>query len=85
MIILELGSLEALEVAMTPSPPPLESCHLPAFVDSGCVLAPNSEVLFGIDLCNFLIILEVATPGNGKKIASALAGETFSFLRERKL
>jgi hypothetical protein len=40
----ESGFLEALVVAMTPSPPLLKPCQAPTIVDSGGVLAPNSRL-----------------------------------------
>jgi hypothetical protein len=70
---MELGSLEACAVAMTPSPPPLKPCQAPAIVESGGVLAPNSEALFGKELCDLLVSLEAASPGYGMEIASVLA------------
>jgi hypothetical protein len=42
------------------------------FVDTGGVLAPNSEALFGKELCDLLVSLEVANPGYGKEIACVL-------------
>jgi hypothetical protein len=71
----ELRSFEASVVAMTPSPPPLRPCQAPAIVDSGGVLAPNSEALFGKELCDLLVSLEAASPGYGMKIACVLAGK----------
>jgi hypothetical protein len=46
---MEVGSLGALEVAMTPSPPPLESCQSIAFVNSGGLdaLATPSSLTIG--------------------------------------
>ena len=38
------------------------------------ILAPNSESLFGKDICDLLVDLEAACPGYGKDIASVLAG-----------
>jgi hypothetical protein len=71
----ELRSLEASVVAMTPSPPPLRPCQAPAIVDSGGVLAPNFEALFGKELYDLLVSLEAASPGYGMDIACVLAGK----------
>jgi hypothetical protein len=73
----ELRSLEASVVNMAPSPPPLRPCQAPAIVDSGGVLAPNSEALFGKELCDLLVNLDTASPGYGMKIACVLAGKAF--------
>jgi hypothetical protein len=54
VVLIKLGSLQALEVAMTPSSPPSEHFQPPAFVDSG-VLAPSSEALFVKELCDLLV------------------------------
>jgi hypothetical protein len=70
---IELGSLEASYVAMTPSPPPSGPCQSPAFVDSGGVLASNSEALFGKEIYDLLVSLEAVSTGYGKKITSVLA------------
>jgi hypothetical protein len=69
---MELGSLEALEVSMTPSPPLSEPCKPLVFVDTGGVLAPNSEVLFGKKLCDLLVSLKAVSTGYDKKITSVL-------------
>ena len=58
-----LGSLEALEVASTPS------------VDSGGMVAPSSEVLFAKKLCVLIAFLEATSPRYGKDIACVLAGK----------
>jgi hypothetical protein len=71
----ELRSLEASVVNMAPSPPPLRPCQAPAIVDSAGVLAPNSEALFGKELCDLLVSLEAASPGYGMEIACVLAGK----------
>jgi hypothetical protein len=70
---IELGSLEASDVAMTPSPLSSGSYQPPAFVDSGGVLAPNSEALFGKEICDLLVSLEAVSTDYGKEIASILA------------
>jgi hypothetical protein len=71
--MVELGSLESVAmVAMTSLPPASEE---PDFVDTGGVLAPNSEALFGKELCDLLVSLEAANPGYGKEIACVLAGK----------
>jgi hypothetical protein len=44
-------------------------------VDSGGVLPRNSEALFGKELCDLLVSLEVASPGYGMEIACVLAGK----------
>jgi hypothetical protein len=46
-------------------------------VDSGGVLAPNSEALFGKELCDLLVNLDTASLGYGMKIACVLAGKAF--------
>ena len=38
------------------------------------MLVPNSEALFGKEVCDLLVDLEAACPGYGKDIASVLAG-----------
>jgi hypothetical protein len=45
MLPMELVSLEAVVVTTTPTPLPSEPCQPPDHVDSGGVLAPNSEAL----------------------------------------
>jgi hypothetical protein len=78
---LEMGSLEALAVTTTPSPPSSEPCQSLAYVgcegldtsSEACVLAPNSEALFRKELCNLLVSLEAASPGYGMEIVSILA------------
>jgi hypothetical protein len=45
-------------------------------IDKAGVLAPNSEALFGKEICDLLISLEAASPGYGKEIACVLAGDT---------
>jgi hypothetical protein len=70
--MVELGSLESMAVAMTSLPPVSEE---PDFVDNRGVLAPNSEALFGKELCDLLLSLEAAIPGYGKEIACVLAGK----------
>jgi hypothetical protein len=70
--MVELGSLESMAVAMTSLPPASEESD---FVDTGGVLAPNSEALFGKELCDMLVSLEAAIPGYGKEIACVLAGK----------
>jgi hypothetical protein len=72
---LVLGSSEALVVATTPSPPQLEPCESLDSLDSGEVLAPNSDALFAKELCGLLASLEAASPGYGKDIACVLAGK----------
>ena len=57
----ELGSMEALAVASTPS------------VGSGGEGAPNSEALFASELCGLLAYLEATSLGYGKDIACVLA------------
>jgi hypothetical protein len=71
---LVLGSFEALAVATTPSPPQLEPCQSLDSLDSGGVLAPNSDALVAKEICGLLASLEVASPGFGKDIACVLAG-----------
>jgi hypothetical protein len=46
-------------------------------MDSGGVLAPNSEALFGKELCELLISFEATSPGYGMEIACVLAGKAF--------
>jgi hypothetical protein len=70
--MMELGSLESVEVGMSSLPPASEELD---FVYTGGVLAPNSEALFGKELCDLLVSLEVANPGYGKEIACVLAGK----------
>jgi hypothetical protein len=53
----------------------LKPCQAPAIVESGGVLAPNSQALFGKELCDLLVSLEAASPGYGMEIASVLAGK----------
>jgi hypothetical protein len=72
---IELGSLEASAVAMMPSPLPSKPCQTSAIVDSGSVFPANSEALFGEELCDLLVSLEVASPGYGIEIACVLAGK----------
>jgi hypothetical protein len=43
-------------------------------VDNGGVLAPNSEALYGKEVCDLLVSLEAVNPGYGKEIACVLAG-----------
>jgi hypothetical protein len=62
----ELGSVEALAVAPTPSPPQNPS---------GEVSEHSSDALFGSELCGLLASLEAASPGYGKDIACVLAGK----------
>jgi hypothetical protein len=64
----ELGSVEALAVAPTSSPP-----QNPTSEVSGEVLEHSSEDLFGSELCGLLASLEAASPGYGKDIACILA------------
>jgi hypothetical protein len=72
---LELGSLESLVVTSAPSPPSSGPCQSLATLSSEAgVLAPNSETLFGKELCDLLVRLETASPGYGMKIASILVG-----------
>jgi hypothetical protein len=66
--MVELGSLESMAVAMTSLPPVSEE---PDFVNTGGVLAPNSESLFGKELCDLLVSLEAAIPRYGKEILSS--------------
>jgi hypothetical protein len=73
---MELGFLEASAVSMTSSPPTLKPCQAPAIVDSGDVLGPNSETLFGKELFDLLVSLEAASPEYGIDIACVLAGKT---------
>jgi hypothetical protein len=70
--MVELGSLESVEVAMTSLPPASEE---PDFVGTGGVLAPNSEALLGKELCDLLVRMEAANLGYGKEIACVLAGK----------
>jgi hypothetical protein len=72
---MELGLCEPLAVATSPSPRPSEPCEPPAFVDNGGVLAPNSEVLYGKEVCDLLVSLEAVNPGYGKDIACVLTGK----------
>ena len=58
----ELGSVEALAVASTPS------------MGSGGEGAPNSEALFATELCGLLACLEATSPGYGKDIACVVTG-----------
>jgi hypothetical protein len=44
-------------------------------IDEAGVLAPNSEALFGKEICDLLVSLEAASPGYGKEIACVLAGD----------
>jgi hypothetical protein len=60
---MELGSCEPLVVAMSPSPRPSEPCEPPSFVDSGGVLTPNYEALYGKEVCDLLVGLEAVNPG----------------------
>jgi hypothetical protein len=53
-----------------------QNINVKYFVDTGGVLAPNSEALFGKELCDLLVSLEVANPGYGKEIACVLTGKT---------
>jgi hypothetical protein len=66
--MVELGSLGSVVATMTPSPPS-------DFIDTGGVLAPNSEALFEKELRELLVSLEAASPRYGKKIACVLAGK----------
>ena len=43
-------------------------------VDETCVLVPNSEPLFGKEVCDLLVDLEAACPGYGMDIARVLVG-----------
>ena len=43
-------------------------------VDETTMLVPNSESLFGKEICDLLVDLEAACPGYGKDIACVLAG-----------
>jgi hypothetical protein len=70
--MVELGSLEPVALAVTSSP---SSSKPPDIVDSRGVLSPNSEALFGKELCDLLVDLEVASPGYGKEIACVLVGK----------
>jgi hypothetical protein len=72
---LVLGSLKALAVAMTPSPPQSEPCQSLASLDCGGVLAASSDALFAKELCGLLASLEAASPGYGKDIDCILAGK----------
>jgi hypothetical protein len=72
---MELGSLEASAVSMTPSPPPLKPCQAPVIVDSGDVLGPNFKALFGKEVFDLLVSLEAASPGYGMDIACVLVGK----------
>jgi hypothetical protein len=103
---MELGSSEALAVAMTSLPLVSKPCQALAIVDNGGldasgtsavasghavssghvvslsdgvdevgVLAPNSEALFGKEICDLLVSLEMASPGFGKEIVCVLAGK----------
>jgi hypothetical protein len=87
----ELGSLESMAVAISPSPlllsEPLD------FVGTEGVLAANSEAFFGKEIYDLLVSLEVASPGYGKEVACVLAGKASkslikkvekSFTRRRK-
>jgi hypothetical protein len=38
-------------------------------------LAPNSEVLYGKEVCDLLVSLEAVNPGYGKDIACVLTGK----------
>jgi hypothetical protein len=90
---IEPGSLEALEVSMSPSPPLSEPCKPLVFVDTGGVLAPNSEDLFGKELCDLLVSLKAVSTGYDKKITSVLTGndsddiirKVEKFLSKRKI
>jgi hypothetical protein len=42
-------------------------------IDKAGVLAPNSEALFGKEICNLLVSLEAASPGYGKELACVLS------------
>jgi hypothetical protein len=44
-------------------------------IDEVGVLAPNSEALFGKEICDLLVSLETASPGFGKEIVCVLAGK----------
>jgi hypothetical protein len=86
----ELGSLESMAVAISPSPLLSEPLD---FVDTEGVLAPNSEAFFGKEIYDLLVSLEAASPGYGKEVACVLAGKASkslirkvekSFTRRRK-
>jgi hypothetical protein len=70
--MVELGSLESVAQVMTSSPPSSEPLDI---VDTGGVLSPNIESLFGKELCDLLVSLEAASPGYGKEIACVLTGK----------
>jgi hypothetical protein len=44
-------------------------------IDKAGVLAPNSEALFGKEICNLLVSLEAASPGYGKELPCVLSGK----------
>jgi hypothetical protein len=67
---LELGSVEALVVALVPSP-----LQKPASKVNGEVLAHSSKALFGTELSVLLACLEVVSPRYGKDITCVLAGK----------
>jgi hypothetical protein len=75
VVTMELGSLDASAMSMMPSPSPSEPCQPPTFVDSGCVLAPNSKTLFGKDSCGLLV--------GWKQIALDMARRLLASWRER--
>jgi hypothetical protein len=70
--MVELGSLESMELAMTSSP---SSSKPSDIVDTRGVLSPNFEAPFGKEICDLLVSLEEASSGYGKEIACVLAGK----------
>ena len=50
------------------------SASLSDRIDDTTVLVPNSETLFGKQICDLLVNLEAACPGYGKDIACVLTG-----------
>jgi hypothetical protein len=71
---MDLGSFESLAVAMSPSPPLLELCEPPTFVDSGGVLAPNSQAIYEKELCDLLVSLEAVTLDMTRRLLASWRG-----------
>jgi hypothetical protein len=74
---MELGSLEALTVAMSPSPPPSETCRPPALVESGefDASAALSSVSIGhvVPLSNEVAEASVLAPNSDALFAKELS------------
>jgi hypothetical protein len=78
VLLMEMVSLDALGVAMLPSPPPFETCESPVFVDREGLLASDILIRLYLEkkLCDLIINLEAVSLGYGMKIACVLAGKT---------